>query len=178
VNPRVAGASAAAGGQEDALLRVSRAIEAVQCDLNDRGPRPRGSFLFMGSQRGYRTTWGTRTVCRTAPRKTSGPKRSCVGKRLDSSQVRRRKRSCWRGCASLDTFQKPMDSASLQQVARGKIVWIGEAGFLSTRQMRWALDFAARNNCRLILSATLANTTPYSRWAEDSCYRRPAAHAA
>jgi thymidine kinase len=45
-----------------------------------------------------------------------------------------------------------MDSASLQQVAREKIVWIDEAGFLSTRQMRWALDFAARNNCRLILS--------------------------
>jgi phage/plasmid primase-like uncharacterized protein len=55
VNPRVAGASAAAGGQEDALLSVSRAIEAVQCDLNDRGPHPKGSFLFMGSQRGYRT---------------------------------------------------------------------------------------------------------------------------
>jgi ATP-dependent exoDNAse (exonuclease V) alpha subunit len=56
------------------------------------------------------------------------------------------------GFATLDTFQKLMDNASLQEVARGKIVWIDEAGFLSTRQMRWAVDFAVRNDCRLILS--------------------------
>ena len=56
------------------------------------------------------------------------------------------------GFATLDTFQKLMDNASLQDVARGKIVWIDEAGFLSTRQMRWAVDFAAQNDCRLILS--------------------------
>jgi ATP-dependent exoDNAse (exonuclease V) alpha subunit len=56
------------------------------------------------------------------------------------------------GFATLDTFQKLMGSASLQDVARGKIVWIDEAGFLSTRQMRWAVDFAAGNDCRLILS--------------------------
>ena len=37
-------------GQEDALARVSRALQAAQCDLNDRGPRPKGSFLFMGSR--------------------------------------------------------------------------------------------------------------------------------
>src|SRR6516165_3382256 len=37
-------------GQEDAIARVSRAIEAAECDLNDRGPRPKGSFLFMGSR--------------------------------------------------------------------------------------------------------------------------------
>jgi len=56
------------------------------------------------------------------------------------------------GFATLDTFQKLMDSVALQDVARGKIVWIDEVGFLSTRQMRWAVDFAARNDCRLILS--------------------------
>src|SRR5260370_9110521 len=37
-------------GQDDALARVSRALQAAQCDLNDRGPRPKGSFLFMGSR--------------------------------------------------------------------------------------------------------------------------------
>ena len=56
------------------------------------------------------------------------------------------------GFVALDTFQKLMDSALLQDVARGKILWIDEAGFLSTRQMRWAVEFAARNDCRLILS--------------------------
>jgi ATP-dependent exoDNAse (exonuclease V) alpha subunit len=56
------------------------------------------------------------------------------------------------GFVALDTFQKLMDSALLQDVARGKILWIDEAGFLSTRQMRRAVEFAARNDCRLILS--------------------------
>ena len=37
-------------GQEDALSRVSRALQAAQCDLNDRGPRPKGAFLFMGAR--------------------------------------------------------------------------------------------------------------------------------
>jgi ATP-dependent Clp protease ATP-binding subunit ClpA len=37
-------------GQEDALSRVARAIQSGECDLNDRGPRPKGSFLFMGSR--------------------------------------------------------------------------------------------------------------------------------
>jgi ATP-dependent Clp protease ATP-binding subunit ClpA len=37
-------------GQEDALARVSRALLAAECDLNERGPRPKGSFLFMGSR--------------------------------------------------------------------------------------------------------------------------------
>ena len=31
-------------GQEDALARVSRALQAAQCDLNDRGPGPRVRF--------------------------------------------------------------------------------------------------------------------------------------
>ena len=35
-------------GQNDALVRISRALEAAECELNERGPRPRGSFLFMG----------------------------------------------------------------------------------------------------------------------------------
>jgi len=37
-------------GQEDAISRVSRALQAAECDLNDRGPRPKGSFLFMGAR--------------------------------------------------------------------------------------------------------------------------------
>jgi ATP-dependent exoDNAse (exonuclease V) alpha subunit len=56
------------------------------------------------------------------------------------------------GFVALDTFQRLMDNALLQDVARGKILWIDEAGFLSTRQMRWVVEFAVRNDCRLILS--------------------------
>jgi ATP-dependent Clp protease ATP-binding subunit ClpA len=35
-------------GQDDAVARVSRALEAAELGLNDTGPRPRASFLFMG----------------------------------------------------------------------------------------------------------------------------------
>jgi len=37
-------------GQGDAIPRISRAIQAAECDLNDTGPRPKGAFLFMGSR--------------------------------------------------------------------------------------------------------------------------------
>jgi ATP-dependent Clp protease ATP-binding subunit ClpA len=37
-------------GQEDALTRLSQALQAAQCDLNDRGTRPKGSCLLMGSR--------------------------------------------------------------------------------------------------------------------------------
>jgi len=55
------------------------------------------------------------------------------------------------GFSGADSFQRLMQSQLLQDVARGRILWIDEAGFLSTRQMRWAVDFAAKNDCRLIL---------------------------
>lgn len=35
-------------GQNDAMQRVSRALEAAELGLNETGPRPRASFLFMG----------------------------------------------------------------------------------------------------------------------------------
>ena len=47
-----------------------------------------------------------------------------------------------------DTLQGMMQSQLLQDVARGRILWIDEAGLLSTRQMRWAVDFAAKNDAR------------------------------
>ena len=56
------------------------------------------------------------------------------------------------GFVALDTFQRLMDNALLQDVAQGKILWIDEAGFLSTRQMRWVVEFAVRNDCRVIFS--------------------------
>jgi ATP-dependent Clp protease ATP-binding subunit ClpA len=35
-------------GQDDAVTRVSRALEAAELGLDETGPRPRASFLFMG----------------------------------------------------------------------------------------------------------------------------------
>jgi ATP-dependent Clp protease ATP-binding subunit ClpA len=35
-------------GQDEAIRRVSQALESSELGLNDTGPRPKGSFLFMG----------------------------------------------------------------------------------------------------------------------------------
>ena len=37
-------------GQQDALGRVAAALQSAECDLNERGPRPKGAFLFMGAR--------------------------------------------------------------------------------------------------------------------------------
>ena len=40
----------------------------------------------------------------------------------------------------------------LQDAVKGQVIWIDEAGFLSVREMRWLLEFAERNTCRVVLS--------------------------
>src|ERR1700736_5279348 len=35
-------------GQDDAIARVSAALLAAEFNLNERGPKPRGAYLFMG----------------------------------------------------------------------------------------------------------------------------------
>jgi ATP-dependent Clp protease ATP-binding subunit ClpA len=37
-------------GQADAMHRLSRALQAAEYCLNDRGARPKGAYLFMGSR--------------------------------------------------------------------------------------------------------------------------------
>jgi conjugative relaxase-like TrwC/TraI family protein len=56
------------------------------------------------------------------------------------------------GFTQSDTVQKLMRNAVLQDVARGKILLVDEAGFLSTKQMRWIVRFSSENGCRLVLS--------------------------
>src|SRR5262249_50704716 len=56
------------------------------------------------------------------------------------------------GFRASDTVQKLMRNTLLQDVARGKILLVDEAGFLSAKQMHWIVNFASKNGCRLILS--------------------------
>ena len=55
-----------------------------------------------------------------------------------------------RGLINAETFQQFQVNSILQEAARGAVLWIDEAGFLSVKQGRWLLDFALANNCRLI----------------------------
>jgi len=56
------------------------------------------------------------------------------------------------GFNSAATVQKLLADPELQRLATGKILLIDEAGFLSVREMRQLLSFAAGNNCRVILA--------------------------
>jgi conjugative relaxase-like TrwC/TraI family protein len=55
------------------------------------------------------------------------------------------------GLGRCETFQRFQVDPLLQNAAEGAIVWVDEAGFLSARQMRWLLDYAAGNSCRVVL---------------------------
>src|SRR5262249_18036775 len=65
-----------------------------------------------------------------------------------SSSVKELKKQ---GFAQSNTIQAFMRNTLLQDVARGKILLVDEAGFLSSRQMRWMVKFASDKGCRLLL---------------------------
>ena len=56
------------------------------------------------------------------------------------------------GFANSETFQKFRADDVLQALAKGQILWVDEAGFLSVKEMNWLVQFADRNGCRLVLS--------------------------
>jgi ATP-dependent exoDNAse (exonuclease V) alpha subunit len=55
------------------------------------------------------------------------------------------------GFNASDTVQSLMRNTIVQDAARGKILLVDEAGFLSAKQMRWLVKFAGDNQCRLVL---------------------------
>jgi hypothetical protein len=75
--------------------------------------------------------------------------RSVIVLAPSSAAVQTLKDSGFREADTLANFQ---DKDYLQDRARAQILWIDEAGLLSATQMHWAIDFASRNACRVILS--------------------------
>jgi hypothetical protein len=73
--------------------------------------------------------------------------RSVIVLAPSSAAVETLKDSNFHGADTLANFQ---DKDYLKDRARGQILWIDEAGLLSAKQMRWAIDFASRNGCRVI----------------------------
>jgi ATP-dependent exoDNAse (exonuclease V) alpha subunit len=56
------------------------------------------------------------------------------------------------GFNASETVQGLMRNEFLQDIAKGKILLVDEAGFLSAKQMHWIVEFASKNGCRLVLS--------------------------
>ena len=56
------------------------------------------------------------------------------------------------GFEASETIQGLMRNECLQDIVKGKVLLVDEAGFLSAKQTRWIVQFANNNGCRLILS--------------------------
>jgi conjugative relaxase-like TrwC/TraI family protein len=56
------------------------------------------------------------------------------------------------GFTHADTFRQLQQNDIVQDAARRQVIWVDEAGFLSVRQMHWLVDFALKNDSRVILS--------------------------
>jgi ATP-dependent exoDNAse (exonuclease V) alpha subunit len=56
------------------------------------------------------------------------------------------------GFRKADAFQQLQSSPVVQDAAKGQVLWVDEAGFLSVKQTLWLLNFANKNGCRVILS--------------------------
>jgi conjugative relaxase-like TrwC/TraI family protein len=60
------------------------------------------------------------------------------------------------GFANAETVEALLQNQKLQQQVRGQVVWIDEAGLLSVRTLARVVDFAEKENCRIILSGDTA----------------------
>jgi hypothetical protein len=56
------------------------------------------------------------------------------------------------GFTNTQTLQQFQVNSDLQERAKGQVVWVDEAGFLSVRQMLELEEFASKHHCRLILT--------------------------
>jgi conjugative relaxase-like TrwC/TraI family protein len=56
------------------------------------------------------------------------------------------------GFTNAETLQQLQVNSDLQKLAKGQVVWVDEAGFLSVLQMLELEEFAAEHDCRLIVT--------------------------
>jgi conjugative relaxase-like TrwC/TraI family protein len=60
------------------------------------------------------------------------------------------------GFANAETVEALLQNSKLQAQVRGQVIWIDEAGLLSVRTLARVVDFAEKENCRIILSGDTA----------------------
>jgi conjugative relaxase-like TrwC/TraI family protein len=67
------------------------------------------------------------------------------------------------GFARAQTVAHLLENQSLHQQIAGQVLWIDEAGLLSSRQMYGIFELASAHNCRVILSGDTAQHSPVER---------------
>ncbi len=73
-----------------------------------------------------------------------------------------------KGFASGDTVERLLTDTGLRRAVRGQVLWINEAGLLSTRDMRRVFDLAKEERCRVILSGDSARSDALSLLERDA----------
>jgi len=64
---------------------------------------------------------------------------------------------------SADTVEKLLTDESLRRQVHGQVVWIDEAGLLSTRDMKRVFDLAASEGCRVVLAGDIKQHSAVAR---------------
>lgn len=67
------------------------------------------------------------------------------------------------GFGNAQTVAHLLENSSLQEQVQGQVLWIDEAGLLSSRQMRGIFDLAKERQCRVVLSGDTLQNTPVER---------------
>lgn len=67
------------------------------------------------------------------------------------------------GFATADTVERLLTDRELQTATKGQVIWVDEAGLLSTRDMKRLFDLAAREGCRVVLSGDSAQHAAVGR---------------
>lgn len=67
------------------------------------------------------------------------------------------------GFATADTVEKLLTDEKLQARMKGQVLWIDEAGLLSTRDMKRVFDLAGREECRVVLAGDIKQHSAVAR---------------
>jgi conjugative relaxase-like TrwC/TraI family protein len=122
------------GGSEEQTKAVHHVLGSRDFMISFKGPAGAGKTELM-------------TEAATAIESLSGKRVVVLAPSSPSVEVLRAQ-----GFTNANTLQQFQVNSELQETAKGQVLWVDEAGFLSVRQMLELQEFAVENDCRLIVT--------------------------
>jgi ATP-dependent exoDNAse (exonuclease V) alpha subunit len=122
------------GATEEQAKAVHHVLDSQDFLISFKGPAGAGKTELM-------------TEAVTAIESLSGKRVMVLAPSSTSVEVLRAQ-----GFTAAETLQQFQVDNALQERAKGQVLWVDEAGFLSVRQMLDLEEFAVKNDCRLIVT--------------------------
>jgi ATP-dependent exoDNAse (exonuclease V) alpha subunit len=122
------------GASEEQRMAVHHVLGSQDFVISFKGPAGAGKTELM-------------TEAVTAIESLSGKRVMVLAPSSPSVEVLRAQ-----GFAEADTLQQFQVNPELRQTAKGQVLWVDEAGFLSVRQMLELQEFALEHECRLVVT--------------------------